>query len=273
MLNNQIRERLAFIGAGNMAEALVRGVLRAGVACPERVAVADVDAGRLAHFQKTYGVGAAPDNLTAVRGADVVVLAVKPQVLPDVLSEIHDVVEQRHLVISIAAGVSLRRLTEGLGTRPRMVRAMPNMPALIGCGATAFCKGAGATPADGELARRVFTAVGLALEMEERHLNAVTALSGSGPAYAFYLAEVMAQAGVKLGLPPQAALELTVATMEGAGKMLRETGVSPAELRARVTSRGGTTAAALHVLDERDFPAVVDAALGAACRRAAELEK
>ncbi len=273
MQDNQIPERLAFIGAGNMAEALVRGLIRAGVSCPERVAMADVDAGRLAHFRGTYGVGSAPDNLAAVRAADVVILAVKPQALPGVLAEIRGAMEPRHLAISIAAGVSLRRLAEGLGERPRLVRAMPNMPALVGAGATAFCRGARATPADAELARRLFAAAGLALEMEERHLNAVTALSGSGPAYVFYLAEAMAQAGERLGLPLRAAAALTAATMEGAGRMLRETGLPPAELRARVTSRGGTTAAALRVLEDREFTAVVGAALDAACRRAAELEQ
>ncbi len=273
MRNDQIQGKLAFIGAGNMAEALVRGLIRAGVSRPEQVVMADVDAARLAHFKKTYGVGSAPDNPSAARAADVVILAVKPQTLPGVLAEIRGVLEQRHLTVSIAAGVTLRRLAEGLGAGARLVRAMPNMPALVGAGATVFCRGAQALPADAELARRLFAAAGLVWEMEERHLNAVTALSGSGPAYVFYLAEAMARAGEQLGLPSLAAAELTAATMEGAGRMLRETGVSPGELRVRVTSRGGTTAAALRVLEESGFPAAVNAALSAACRRAAELEQ
>lgn len=273
MQNDQIHEKLAFIGAGNMAEALVRGLIRGGVSRPEQVVMADVDAGRLGHFQKTYGAGSAPDNPSAVRAADVVILAVKPQALPGVLTEIRGVLEPRHLTVSIAAGVTLGRLAEGLGAGARLVRAMPNMPALVGAGATVFCRGARATPADADLARRLFAAAGLSLEMEERHLNAVTALSGSGPAYVFYLAEAMACAGEQLGLPPRAAAELTAATMDGAGRMLRETGASPAELRARVTSRGGTTAAALQVLAASGFPAAVNAALEAACRRAGELEQ
>lgn len=266
-----IDQRVAFIGAGNMAEALARGLLRAAVSRPELLTVSDLDAGRRAHFQKTYSVAAAADNAAAVRAAEVVVLAVKPQALPGVLAEIRDALTPRHLVISIAAGVTLRRLAETLGAQTRLVRAMPNMPALVGAGATVFCRGAQATAADAELARRLFAAAGLALEMDERHLNAVTALSGSGPAYVFYLAEALARAGADLGLPAAAAAQLAAATVDGAGRMLRETGAPPEELRARVTSRGGTTAAAMQVLEEREFLPAVNAALAAACRRAAEL--
>ncbi|MCA1809476.1 MAG: pyrroline-5-carboxylate reductase [Kiritimatiellia bacterium] len=266
-----MNKRLVFIGAGNMAEALVRGLLSSAVSRASDLAVADVAAERRELMSQAYGVAAYADNADALNGAEVIVLAVKPQALAPVLAELRPCLKADQLVISIAAGVTLAVLERSLGGGIRLVRAMPNMPALVGAGATVYCRNAAARVKDAETARCLFEAVGMTLEMSEDCMDAVTALSGSGPAYVFYLAEAMARAGAELGLTRETAARLAAATVHGAGCLLRETGAAPQELRRRVTSKGGTTEAALRVFEERGLSDIVSDGLAAACRRAGEL--
>lgn len=268
-----IEKKIAFIGAGNMAEALTRGLLASKISRPELVSVADISSERLSHFQKQYGVNSEKSNLKAVQKADVVLLTVKPQILPEVLQAIKGDLEQSKLFISVAAGITLRYLEENLNSQARLIRAMPNLPALIGAGATVFSCGKKADQEDVALAKLFFESVGIVLEMKEEHLNAVTALSGSGPAYVFYLAEAMASAGVSLGLDPDAARQLATATVEGAGRMLKNTGVPAENLRSQVTSKGGTTEAALNCLRDFNFRETIFKALAAASSRAEELAR
>ena len=264
---------VAFLGAGNMAEALVKGVLNAGLFVPSQIRVTDVSAARLALFADTYRVGASSDNRGAVAGADVVVLAVKPQVLPELLKEVRDSIPAGALVISIAAGIPLSAIEQGLKPGSRVVRVMPNTPALVGAGAAAFCLGHQASESDAVLVTSLFQAVGLVVRLEESMMDAVTAVSGSGPAYVFYLAEIMLRAARDLGLPDTAARSLVAQTLLGAARMLTETGVAPDELRRRVTSKGGTTAAAIEVLDAGQVRETWEKALHAACRRSKELAR
>ncbi len=266
-----MKKQIVFIGAGNMAEALVAGILRDGIGTPESIRVTDVRAERRERFEKQFGVKSAGDNRAAVRDADIVVLAVKPQILSEVLEELKGAVSGEPLFISIAAGVSTVRIEQALGAWTRVVRVMPNMPALVGRGAAALCGGADATEEDLAVAETMLGAVGLAVRVEERWMDAVTALSGSGPAYVFYLMEAMRDAASRMGLDTDTAERLTTATVEGAARAVKDTGLDPAELRRRVTSPGGTTAAAMEILTDRKFAEAVIEAMEAARRKSEEM--
>ncbi len=266
-----IEQQVAFIGAGNMTEALVSGLLRQGMADANRIRVTDIQEDRRAYFRAAYGVQAADDNLAAVRQADWVVLAVKPQGMQEVFEAIRPAITDRHLVISIAAGVPLARIEAALGEGVRVVRVMPNTPALVGKGVAAICPGVHATEADLSVAERLLGATGRVVRVEEEQMDAVTAISGSGPAYVFYLMEAMQEAAQRLGLDEQVADLLIVHTVSGAARLVTETGQSPAELRERVTSKGGTTAAAISVMQEEDVHDHLVTAIMAAYQRAKEL--
>ncbi len=263
--------RILFIGAGNMAEALVRGLLKAGACGEDSIRVADIEEKRLTHFNETYGVGGDADAATEARDADILVLSVKPQVMPIVLRDIGPGIPGSALVVSIAAGITIRSIESALGEDARLVRVMPNSPALVGCGAAAFACGKHATEDDARATDAIFRSVGLIVRVDEADIDAVTALSGSGPAYVFYLVEGMLRAAAEMGLDPAAARSLTVATVEGAARMLKETGLEPEELRRRVTSPGGTTAAAIKTLDEAGTGQAITKAVLAARARAREL--
>lgn len=265
--------RLGFLGGGAMGEALVGGVLAAGVPAAS-VAVADPDAGRREKVAKAHGVAVHAANAAAVEASDVVVLAVKPGLVARVLAELEPLGEARlrPLWISIAAGIGLARLEEALPAGARVVRAMPNTPALVGSGATAFAAGTAAEPADLEVTRALFECVGLAWEAPaEAMLDAVTGLSGSGPAYVFVLLEALSDAGVRMGIPREAATSLAVQTVLGAARLCQETGRHPAALKDQVTSPGGTTIAGLERLEAGGFRAALHEAVAAATRRAREL--
>jgi len=260
-----------FIGAGNMGEALVRGILKSGLCPPTSIMVTDVWPERIAFFQKTFGVGGSKSNREAVKNADVVVLAVKPQTMSDVLGDLKDAIGQKTLVISIAAGITIARLESQLGDGFRVVRVMPNTPALVQAGAAALCGGRWATEADLQVAERLMGAVGLAVRVKESDIDAVTALSGSGPAYVFYFIEAMLDAARRMNLDERVARQLVYATVGGAAKLITETGVDAAELRQRVTSKGGTTAAAVEVLESRKVADAWVEAVLAAQKRSREL--
>ena len=266
--------QIGFIGAGAMAEALAGGLVAAGVPA-HCIRAADPDPARRRAVTERLGVATTSDNDEVVRASDVVVLAVKPGTVPSALETLRaapglDVAAP--LWISIAAGVPLRRLEAALSARARIVRAMPNTPALIRAAATAFCGNARATAPDREAARTLFDSVGLSWEApSEEMLDAVTGLSGSGPAYVFVFLEALGDAGVRMGLPRTAAYDLAFQTVLGAVKLVLETGRQPAELKDQVTSPGGTTLAGLERLEAGGLRAAVYEAVAAATRRSREL--
>lgn len=262
---------LAVIGAGNMAEALLRGALSAGVLSPGDVLVSDPSPQRR-ELLGSLGIEATTDNLLCARAARLL-LAVKPQTAPAVLAEIAPAVAADLPVISIVAGLRTQVIAERLAGKGRIVRVMPNTPMLAGAGISAVCAGVRATAADVDWTLRLFAAAGKAITVQESMMDAVTAVSGSGPAYFFYLAEAMAEAGVAEGLDPQVAQELAVQTLLGAGKLLVHTGRTPQALRAQVTSPNGTTQAAIEALDAAGARQAIVAAVRRAAQRSRELGK
>ncbi len=266
-------QRIGFLGAGAMASALAGGLAAAGVP-RARLAASEPDPSRRAAFESQLG-SAVADNASLIARSDLVVLAVKPGVVAAVLDELASVAEaqrRRVLWISIAAGVPLLRLEAGLPAGSRVIRAMPNTPALVRLGATAFCANRAASASDRAAARELFAGVGSVWEApREELLDPVTAVSGSGPAYFFLLIEALIDAGVENGLPADAARELALQTALGAASLARQSERSPGELREQVTSPGGTTQAGLARLAARDFRGAVADAVRAAAERSREL--
>ena len=265
--------KIGFIGAGNMTEALVSGILKAKIAGPNGIRVTDISALRLQHFQDTYSVPSLTDNVALVRWSDVVLLCVKPQTMDDVLSEIRTKLTPRSVVISVAAGYPLKRLYDHLGTDVPIVRAMPNTPAVVQQGVTALAYGSNFDVTQSQLIQDIFESVGKVVTIEESLMDAVTGLSGSGPAYVYLIIEAMADAGVGVGLPRAIAHVLATQTVLGAAKMVEKTGAHPAVLKDRVTSPGGTTIAGLRELEAGGLRATVIKAVEAATNRSAELGK
>jgi len=264
--------KIGFVGAGNMAGALAKGLLATKRYRARDLWASDAEPRQLARFTRAHGVGRAPDNGTLVAESEIVVLAVKPQVMTSVLDEIRPHATRRQLFVSIAAGIPTTRLESGLGPRVRVVRAMPNTPALVGHGVTVVVRGAHASAADERRAAELFGGVGEVVRVKDEALmDAVTGLSGSGPAYVYRFAEGLIAGAVAEGLSDAVARRLTYQTLRGAAVMLQETGRPPAELRAMVSSPGGTTLAGLAALDERGFVEGVAAAVAAATRRGREL--
>jgi pyrroline-5-carboxylate reductase len=267
-----IESNLGFLGAGNMAEALIRGFLETQTCLARRLWAADVSTERLAWMAKTLGVHTTTSHAELLSACPLVILAVKPQQLPGMLASLRaHFSPARHTIFSIAAGISLPVLEQWVGQPLKLVRLMPNTPAKLRAGATAFCLGRLAGEPEKKLVETLFSAVGTVVQVEEGAMNAVTALSGSGPAYVFRLCEVMAQAGESLGLAAPVAKSLSVQTILGAARMLAESGEEAAALRQAVTSQGGTTEAALASLEAAHFSEIFQAALRAARDRAAEL--
>ena len=266
-------DTIGFIGSGNMAEALIKGIISAGVYKPENIFISDVRAERLELLAKHYSVKKADSNTALASKVDILVLSVKPQNMTDVLEDIKDAVRNDILVISIAAGKKVANITNVLGDMA-VVRVMPNTPALIGEGASALFANAKAKPML-EKAKSIFSAVGKTVVVDDEGLiDAVTAVSGSGPAYYFLLMEEMVKAAAELGLPEDVSKDLVLQTAKGAGMLAIEAdknGESPAELRRKVTSPGGTTEAAIKVLTEGKFGPLVTAAITRARDRSREL--
>ncbi|MGH7146509.1 MAG: pyrroline-5-carboxylate reductase [Nitrospiraceae bacterium] len=264
-----ITRKIAFIGGGQMAEAMISGLLSGQVCSAESIWATDPVAERRDRLKSQFGIRVGPANREAVTWADVIVLAVKPQTLPAVLSELGPILDA--LVISIVAGVTIRTIAEQACGAARVVRAMPNTPALVREGMTALAMGAGVSDEDVRLVRTIFEAVGLVVAVEERLMDAVTGLSGSGPAYVFQAIEALADGGVMMGLPRQTAELLAAQTVFGSARLVLESGVHPAQLKDRVASPGGTTIAGLHQLEQRGFRAALMAAVEAATTRSKEL--
>jgi pyrroline-5-carboxylate reductase len=259
--------RIGFVGAGNMATALVRGLLTSGLVSADHVRASDTSAERLTLLSREHGIQTDADNQVIGRWADLVVLAVKPQVVDAAVTHLAPALQPGTLLISIAAGVSTASLETRLPDSVRVVRAMPNTPAIAQAGATAVAHGSRSTPGDIALATALFGAVGRVVTLDEGLMNAVTGLSGSGPAYVLLVIEALADGGVKVGLSRDAALLLATQTVLGSAKLLLETGEHPARLRDMVTSPGGTTIAGLHALESGGLrPALIDAVERATAR-------
>ncbi|MDB5173957.1 MAG: proC [Phycisphaerales bacterium] len=264
---------LGIIGAGNMAEAIARGVIRAGLFGPGQIIASDVSPQRRELFDQELKVRAVEENAEVARQSKVLLLSVKPQQMQAALAGIGAVADADTLVISIAAGIGSHYIEQhlGAGRAWRVIRTMPNTPMLVGEGMVGLARGAQATAQDVAIARRIFESAATVIEVAEEKIDAVTALSGSGPAYFFYLVENMVKAGVAMGLTPEQSHQLATRTALGAAKMLTTSADSPQELRRKVTSPGGTTHAAITHLDGQNVgPAIVDAVL-AAERRGKEL--
>jgi pyrroline-5-carboxylate reductase len=270
----EIKDKIiAFLGAGNMGGALIQGLRDKDILPPKSIWAADVRQERLKYLEDTHRINVTSDNQQAVGEADIIVLAVKPQQLDSLLAEIQPLVGESKLVISIAAGITLAHLQSRLGGKARIIRVMPNMPALVGAGMAALCSGKQARPEDLKLGEEVFGCVGETVVVKEDLMDAVTGLSGSGPAYVMVVIEALADAGVKLGLPRDTALQLAAQTVLGAAQLLKQKGLHPAQLRDMVASPGGTTIAGLCVLEQGGLRAALIEAVEAAARRSKELGK
>ncbi len=254
-----------------MGAALLRGMTKAKWARPENLAATNRNAEKLKALGAELGVRAIASNREAAEWADVIVLGVKPQIMRGVLKEIHPVVTTRDLVVSIAAGITTRTLEQALADGVPVVRSMPNLPVTVDLGATAFCRGVHATEEHARTARAIFEAVGMAVEIDESLMDAVTGLSGTGPMYVFQIIEGLSDAGVKMGLSREVANALTVQTVLGAAKMVQVTRQHPGLLKDQVTSPGGTAIAALHSLEKNGLRALLMDAVEAATRRSVEL--
>lgn len=263
--------RVAFVGAGRMATALAKGFLNAGLVRADQLVASDPFEAARHEFARITSARTVESNAEAVQGSQVVLLAVKPQQMPDVLDALRGKLAADQLVISIAAGVPLSAISKHLGDGPRLVRVMPNTPCLVGSGASAFCLGSGATPADGELVARLLSAVGRAVQVPEKLLDAVTGLSGSGPAFVYVMIEALSDGGVNMGLPRDVATTLAAQTVLGAAQMVLTTNQHPGVLKDQVASPGGTTIAGLQALEEHGLRAALMAAVEAATLRSIEL--
>src|SRR5438132_8544784 len=264
-----VKLTLGFLGARTMAAAMATGCIHSKLAAADQViASAPIDAARSA-FAREAGAKTTASNLEALKFAGVLLLAVKPDQVADVLKEVGGEFTEKKLLVSIAAGVTLARLEGGLGSGARVIRVMPNTPALVGASATAYAPGKNATAEDGRLAQKLFSAIGVAFQLKESLLDAVTGLSGSGPAYVYLMIEALSDGGVAAGLPRDVATKLTAQTVLGSAKMALETGLHPGALKDMVTSPGGTTIEGLHELEK----AGVRCALINAVRAASETSK
>ncbi|MFA6228752.1 MAG: pyrroline-5-carboxylate reductase [Rhodanobacter sp.] len=264
--------RLAFIGGGNMARSLIGGLLKTGIA-PTTISVAEPMAEARQGLGREFGVACYAENRLAAADAEVIVLAVKPQIMPAIQADLRDTLQRnRPLLISIAAGVRLDQLERWFGNGLPIVRCMPNTPALIGAGATGLCANSRVSPAQRAQAQHILDAAGMTRWVDDEALmNTVTAISGSAPAYFFALVEALEDAAVAQGLPRDTARALAAQTCFGAGRMLTEGGEDPALLRKRVTSPNGTTQAALESFSTDQLPRIVARAVAAATQRGAEL--
>lgn len=254
-----------------MGSALVGGAIRAGALAADQVTGCDPSSAAAAAFAETTGAKTHPDAAAAVAEADAVLLCVKPHDAANVIAALSPADSPGKLLISVVAGVSLAALEAAAPASWRLIRSMPNTPALVGKGASAFCRGARATDADAAFAARLFSAVGIAIEVPERLINAVTGLSGSGPAYGFLCIEALADGGVAAGLPRDQALKLAAQTLLGAAAMVLETGIHPGALKDAVASPAGTTIAGIEALEQGGLRAALISAVAAAARRADEL--
>lgn len=267
------KQKIAVIGAGHMAGAMIGGMVRSKLVPAKSIVAARRNAEALTELQRKWGVRTSTDNRKAVEGADIVILAVKPQMAKKVLEELAGTVRRDQLVISVMAGVPTAAISRALKVDGPVVRAMPNTPCLVDAGATAICAGAHAKEKDLARAEAVFASIGLCVTLPETAMDAVTGLSGSGPVYIYMAIEAMIDGGVKMGIPRAIAAKLAAQTVFGAAKLVIETGKHPAVLKDEVTTPGGTAINAIHVLESRGLRSVLIDGVVAASNRSAELSK
>ncbi|MFV0442759.1 MAG: pyrroline-5-carboxylate reductase [Planctomycetaceae bacterium] len=262
---------IGFLGAGKMATALAQGLITSGFTTAQQVKASDVSSAAREAFSQASGARATADNAAVVAASPTVILAVKPQVIGSVLEGLRSVWTRDHLLISIAAGTSIAALAKLTGNQCRIIRVMPNTPCLVGAGASGYSTGPSATESDASFVSRLLRTVGIAVPVPEPLLDAVTGLSGSGPAYVFQIIEALSDGGVRMGLPRAAATQLAAQTLYGAAKMVLDTGEHPAALKDAVTSPGGTTIAGLHALEAGGLRAALMDAVQSATQRSQEL--
>ena len=263
--------KIGVIGTGKIGEALIRGVLAANLTRSDQIFASDMDAGRLNALHTELGINTSTDNTGAVSSADVIILAVKPQIIATVLKSIKPEITEEHLVISVAAGVRIRQIEENLPAGAHLIRVMPNIACTVRQAISAICAGTEATESDIETARTIFGSVGRVVVVPESMMDAVTGLGGSGPAFIFQVIEALADGGVHEGLPRDVALELAAQTVLGAAAMVLETGEHPGALKDMVTSPAGTTIQGIRALEAHGLRAAMMAAVIAATRRSREL--
>jgi pyrroline-5-carboxylate reductase len=263
--------KVGFIGGGNMGEALIKGLIAANLVPAEAVYASDVRIERLRALDQQYGVQLCEDNAELVRQVDVVILAVKPQIMAPVVRQIASAVTRKKLLISIAAGVSTTTIRAALGKDARLIRVMPNTPALVLEGVTAIAKAEGLEPGDLDTAGEIFSAVGRVVTLDEELMDAVTGLSGSGPAYVAIVVESLADGGVKMGLDRLTAMTLATQTVLGAARLMLETGMHPGALKDMVSSPGGTTIAGIAAMEEGGIRNTLIKAVERATQRSREL--
>jgi pyrroline-5-carboxylate reductase len=262
---------VGFLGAGKMASALAAGLARAGLAGTDAILASDVSAQARGAFAEAVAARTTAMNRDVVEFGSVIFVAVKPDQVAAILREVAPAIDERHLIISIAAGVTLAAMEGYLPAGARVVRVMPNTPALVGASASGFALGKSATPEDGQLVTRLLSAVGIAYQVKESLLDAVTGLSGSGPAYVYLMIEALSDGGVAAGLPREIATRLAAQTVLGGAKMVLETNLHPGVLKDMVTSPGGTTIEGLHELEKAGVRAALMTAVRAAAKRSREL--
>lgn len=266
-----VDQAIGFLGAGKMGEALARGILNANLSSANRILMSDADEGRRAAIARSLAVRVVEDNAAVVQASDVIIVALKPGVVRKVLPTLAKAITADKLVVSIAAGITLGELEGMLAPGTRVVRVMPNAPCLVGSGASAFAAGSAATPADAEVVGQLFAAVGIALPVPEAMLDAVTGLSGSGPAFVALVIEGLADGGVLAGLPRDIALRLAAQTVLGTARLILETHTHPAQVKDMVASPGGTTIEGLKVLEEKGLRSALIEAVAAAARKSEKL--
>ncbi len=269
MLTNK---EIGFIGGGAMAESLIRGILNAKLVMPSQIGVYDISRERMDYLSNSFSITTAPDIPEIVKKADILFLTIKPQVIAGVIDTIAPIVAQTAIVVSVAAGVTIDTLQSRLSEVP-IIRVMPNTPVAVGEGMSAMALGKFATKEISDPIAKIFASVGRVVTVNEDAMDAVTGLSGSGPAYAFVLIDALADAGVRVGLARQTSIVLAAQTLMGAAKMVLETNEHPAILRDKVTSPGGTTIAGVHVLEQQGVRAALIDAVVAATNRSCEMGK
>ncbi|MEJ2641538.1 MAG: pyrroline-5-carboxylate reductase [Desulfosarcinaceae bacterium] len=265
-------KKIGFIGSGNMGEALINGLIVSGSSTPDHIICSDIRENQLQRIQSTYGIQTTTDNIEVVKQADIIIYAIKPQIMAQVLMETADHLDMSKLIISIAAGVPMVAIENSLQKDLRLIRVMPNVAVAVNEGAAAIAAGKHAKPEDIQLTKDIFNSVGRCVFLKENDLlDAVTGLSGSGPAYIFMIVEALSDAGVKVGLSRQDAQFLASQTVLGAAKLLLETGTHPGQLKDSVTSPGGTAIAGLHTLEKGGLRTTLIDAVESATIRSREL--
>jgi pyrroline-5-carboxylate reductase len=273
-INTALKDKsLGFIGAGNMAEAMIRGIIQNQVVLPDRILASDISRERREHISRTFGMETVKENRSLVNQSNVIFLAVKPQAVPQVLADMAADMGPEKLLVSIVAGVPIKTLSSGLPKGPRIVRTMPNTPMTVMEGAMAIASDSPALPEDLETVETLFRPLGSTVRIEEKLIDAVTGLSGSGPAYVFMVLEALADGGVKMGLPRDVAETLAAQTLLGSAKLFLETRMNPGQLKCMVTSPGGTTIAGIHELEKGGIRASFMNAVESATKRSIELGK